>query len=74
MEGKDEESDNNRINNNTCNCLKSIDPRIRHKHPFYYCIEHPEFQNVNLESIIHHLLYSKDHKIENEAEVTNQSN
>jgi len=44
------------------NCLMSSDQRISHNHPFYYCKEHPDFKNVNLETIEHHLLYNTDHK------------
>ena len=47
-----------------CNCQDPAGHRIGHNHPFYYCIEHPKVQNIHLESIIHHLLYSTDHKKE----------
>ncbi|MGN6346797.1 MAG: hypothetical protein ACTHME_03755 [Candidatus Nitrosocosmicus sp.] len=56
----DGESDN--INSQCINCPKSSDPRIKHNHPFYYCIEHPRFLNINLEVIESHLILAKDHK------------
>ena len=70
MEDNDKEyvSDNisnNNISNVYINCPKPSDPRIKHDHPFYFCIEHPEFQNINLDSIMHHLEYSTEHKNEN---------
>jgi hypothetical protein len=58
--------DNSNINKN-CNCQDPPDPRIGLNHPFYYCIDHPKFQNVNLEVIENHLILAKDHKIENEG-------
>jgi hypothetical protein len=59
-EDNDKEDDSN--TNKKCNCQVSTDPRIGHNHPFYFCIEHLKFQNIHLEAIIHHLLYSQDHK------------
>ncbi len=35
-----------------------INPMIRSTGQFYYCDEHPEFENIHLED---HLLYSKGH-------------
>jgi hypothetical protein len=62
----------NRSNNNSNNvCIKYLKPSdlmIIHKHPFYYCIEHPDFKNINLDTIEHHLLYHTDHKKENMME------
>jgi len=46
---KDMDEDNNRSDSNIskkCNCPKPLDSRIVHNHPFYYCIEHPKFQNI----------------------------
>jgi hypothetical protein len=39
---------------------------IRFIEPFYYCIEHHQVQNINLKSIIHHLLYFTEHTKGNE--------
>src|SRR6476659_5616131 len=67
MEDKDDVSDNksnSNINNTCINCPIPSDPRIKHDHPFYYCIEHPKFINTHLETMEHHLKFSKDHKIE----------
>ncbi|MGN6346421.1 MAG: hypothetical protein ACTHKC_10400 [Candidatus Nitrosocosmicus sp.] len=50
------------LSNQCINCPKLSDPRIGHKHPFYYCKEHPKFQNINLEVIERHLILTKDHK------------
>ncbi len=63
MKEKNDVSDTSSSNSNgTCiDCKISSDSRIRHNHPFYYCIEHPEFQNIYLETIEHHLLYHTDH-------------
>ena len=64
MEDNDKEydaDDDSNVNKN-CNCQDPIDPRIRFNHPFYYCKEHPKVQNIHLESISHHLEFSKDHK------------
>jgi hypothetical protein len=64
VEDTDKESDNCSDSgiSKKCNCSKPTDPRIVHNHPFYCCKEHPKVQNIHLESIIHHLLYSTDHK------------
>jgi hypothetical protein len=45
-----------------CECQDPPDHRIKHNHPFYYCIEHREFQNIYLDSILHHLEYSTVHR------------
>lgn len=72
MEGKEDVSDNGRSSsnrNNTCiNCLIPSDPRIKHNHPFYYCKEHPQVQNIHLEVIESHLILANYHKIENSVE------
>lgn len=64
IEEKDKENNNIEYSpSNTCiNCPKPTDSRIVHNHPFYYCIEHPKFQNINLEVIESHLILAKDHK------------
>ncbi len=36
-------------------------PLIGYREPFYYCKEHPKIQNINYESILLHLMHSKDH-------------
>jgi hypothetical protein len=46
-----------------CNCQDPIDHRIGHNRPFYHCKEHPKVQNINWDSIIHHILYSTNHKL-----------
>ena len=69
MEGKEDVSENRGNNNtdNTCiNCPKPSDSRIKHDHPFYYCIEHLDFKNIHMETIEHHLEFSRDHQKENE--------
>jgi hypothetical protein len=48
----------------TCNCQGLVDHQIKHNHPFYYCKEHPKFQNISLKSISHHLELSTDHRQE----------
>jgi hypothetical protein len=53
-------SDNHTYKN--CNCQYSTDSRIVHNHPFYFCIEHPRFENINYEVIQHHMQYSKVHQ------------
>jgi hypothetical protein len=75
MYNKNDVSNNSSMGiNNTCiNCPIPSDPRIAHTHPFYYCIEHPKFINIHLETIEHHLIFSKDHKIENERYKENQN-
>jgi hypothetical protein len=45
--------------NKKCNCSNTLDPRIRINPLIYYCIEHPNFHNINLEVIESHLLLSK---------------
>ena len=58
--------DNNHSDSNickNCNCQKPADHRIRHNHPFYYCIEHPKFINIHLETIEQHFKFSNDHTL-----------
>jgi hypothetical protein len=63
MEDIDEESDNSiNINNKCINCPKPSDSRIEYNHPFYYCKDHSNFQNIHLEVIESHLILAKDHK------------
>ncbi len=46
----DMESDNNILN-----------PLIGKKGSIYHCKEHPKFQNIHIEEVEHHSLYSKEH-------------
>ena len=52
----------NHISNKCINCSIPSDTRIIHNHPFYYCKEHPKFQNIHLEVIESNLILAKDHK------------
>jgi hypothetical protein len=57
MEDTNKEDDNRSDGiSKKCNYQDPADHRIGHNHPFYYCKEHPKVQNINLESIIHHIL------------------
>ncbi len=38
---------------------------IGYKAPFYYCKEHPKFENIHLVEVETHLLHSKEHAQEN---------
>ncbi len=64
MEGQDDICNKgiNSINNNCINYPKPSDLRIEHYHPFYYCKEHPKFQNVHFEVIERPLILSKAHQ------------
>jgi hypothetical protein len=65
MERQDEGFDNGRssnINNKCVSCPKPSDSRIVNNHPLYHCIDHPKFINIHLETIEHHLKFSKDHQ------------
>ena len=63
MEDADREVNNyaDRFKGQCIKCPKPSDPRIKHNHPFYYCVEHPKFENINLEVIESHLILAKDH-------------
>ena len=68
IEDKDsicENESNSNIYNAWGNCPKPLDSRIIHNYPFYYCKDHPKFENINLEVIESHLILAKDHKKEN---------
>ncbi len=45
-------------------------PRMRHNHPFYYCKEHAKVQNIYSEVIESNLIRFKDHKKENEIDIS----
>ncbi len=65
VENTDVREINNYNDNNihkNCNCPYPSDPRIKYNHPFYYCKEHPEFENIYLKVIENHLILAKDHK------------
>ncbi|HEY6534808.1 MAG TPA: hypothetical protein VIY08_03220 [Candidatus Nitrosocosmicus sp.] len=63
MENTDESNNHiSSLSNQCINCPKPTDTRIMHNHPFYYCIEHPKFENIHLEVIESHLILAKDHK------------
>jgi hypothetical protein len=65
MDDKKDFSDNrsnSNIHNACINCPRPTDPRIMHNHPFYFCKDHPDFKNINLETIEHHLLYHIDYR------------
>jgi hypothetical protein len=66
MEDKDKEfnNHNNSINSQCVKCPIPSDTRIAHSHPFYYCKDHPKFENIHLEVIESHLILANDHKIE----------
>jgi hypothetical protein len=64
-EDKEDVSNNKSISNacNTCvECTMPSDPRNVHRHSFYYCTEHPKFQNIHIEVIEGHLILASDHK------------
>jgi len=63
MEDNENENEDDSSINRNCNCQVPLDPRIGLNHPFYYCKDHPKVKNIHLDSISHHLEYSKDHKL-----------
>ena len=65
MEGKNDVGNNSNssiITDQCINCPITSGHRIGHSHPFYYCKEHPKFQNINYEEIKRHIQYSKVHQ------------
>ncbi|HEY6536548.1 MAG TPA: hypothetical protein VIY08_12235 [Candidatus Nitrosocosmicus sp.] len=52
-EGKDED-------NSKENPSYDIDELIGYKALFYYCKEHPEFENIYKKEVIHHIHYYKE--------------